>query len=1005
MGDGFSLVCPACGQAADLSSGLTPNEYGQLICAGCGAEIPIPLAAPDESLGDATTSSTDSPTIEDPQHKVNPAGTDSMESMLRDTNAPRYDERETIGKGGMGEIVLCVERNTRRQVAMKRMLPTAAGHARSRARFIEEAQVTAQLEHPNIVPVHELEITDDGAIYFTMKLVKGRALDEILTASRDGDETHSLGELLGIFLKVCDGVAFAHSRGVVHRDLKPANIMVGDFGEVLVMDWGIARILGREETAGVQSSRQDTDSPGLHTVAGAAMGSPSYMPPEQAAGEIDKIDHRSDIYSLGAILYEVLTLKRPVQGKTAQAIMSKVVRGSIPSPEQRAPERNIPRELSAVAMKCLAKFRRDRYASVPDLQRDISLYLEGRSVSAAPDTFARALVKLVKRNKAASVSIAAAVVILVAVVTVAFVRVTGAMQRAVTAQQQQRATAIAASKRFAMQAIRAAETGRPEEASRRAADAEAVALDSPWGPYARGIFARTNNEYAAAADLFRKALKVDPDHAKSKVALSETLLRMGDLDQAQKLLADVSGAKDWRALLNVAQTLYDTKRWKDSQIVFKRAVELMEKAKDATTGVRHATAKEVQTRIDEAQQIIDLARSKSACEGFADEIRDLPANEQIKRVSAKCEEVNGSGVKPERLKIENGQWITATLPGKARFLEPLRGLKLQHLTLNNTQVRDLEPLRGMPLTYLSCHSSARVKDLSPLSEGMTLTFLDCFSTRVASLEPLKGMPLRRLYCGGAKIIDLSPLQGMSLVWFTCCDTDVVDLSPLKGMPLEHLNLSRTKVTDLSLLKGMPLKQLWIANTKVTDLGPLKGMALEQLWLDHTKVFDLSPLEGMPLEILNVSVSRVTDLSPLQGMQLKVLECESTEISDLSALKGMQLDSLCCSRSRKISDLAVLKGMPLTRFECNRTEVSDLSPLAGAPLKDLVIHDTKVTDLTPLAGMELQSLIFTPGNITKGIEIIRGMKTIEWFATSWWYDNPNKITPEEFWKKYDAGEFK
>ncbi len=464
MCDGFELVCPTCGVGADLSAGLKSNESGQLLCDSCGAEIPIPEADPDDSVGDDTT-------IVDPpgQGPSTQADSDSIEAELGDCGAGRYSEQSTIGKGGMGEIVLCVEQNTRREVAMKRMLPTAAGHAKQRARFVEEAQVTAQLEHPNIVPVHELGRDADGAIYFTMKLVKGRSLAEILTAARDGEESHSLVELLGVFLKVCDGVAFAHSRGVVHRDLKPANIMVGDFGEVLVMDWGIARIVGGDDGAdeiGVQSNRQDADAPAMHTMIGSIMGSPPYMPPEQAAGEIDKIDHRSDIYSLGAILYVILTLKSPIEGRTAREMIDTVIAGDIQPPEKRASDRDIPRELSAVVMKCMARFRGRRYQSVPDLQRDVSLYLEGRSVSAAPDTFAQALVKLIKRNKGISVAVAAAAVILIAVVSVAFVRVTGAMQRAisgeqqaVTAQQQQRATALAASQELCQRAVRAAEQG------------------------------------------------------------------------------------------------------------------------------------------------------------------------------------------------------------------------------------------------------------------------------------------------------------------------------------------------------------------------------------------------------------------------------------------------------------------------------------------------------------------------------------------------------------------
>ena len=964
MVDGFSLVCPVCGQGRDLSLGLAPNENGQLICANCGAEIPIPVAAPDESLGDTATSPTDLPTVVDPQHKADPAGDGSVESMLGDCGSGRYSEQQTIGKGGMGEIVLCVEQNVRREVAMKRLLPTAAKHARQRARFVQEAQVTGQLEHPNIVPIHELGRDSRGAIYFTMKLVKGRSLGEILHASRDGEETHSLGELLGIFLKVCDGVAFAHSRGVVHRDLKPANIMVGDFGEVLVMDWGIARILGRDEIPGqggeniVQSSRHDADTPAMHTLAGSVMGSPQYMPPEQAAGEIDKIDHRSDIYSLGAILYEILTLKRPFEGGDARAIVTKVIEGKIHSPERRAPGREIPRELSAVAMKCLAKYRGKRYASVPDLQRDISLYLEGRSVSAAPDTFAQALVKLIKRNRGISAALAAASVILIVLTAVFVVRLKGERDnavaselKAVTAQQRQRATALAASKRFAMQAIRAAETGRWDEARRRVTDAETVALSSPWGPYARGMFARTNKDYPVAADLFRKALGTDPDHTESKAALSETLVRVGDLDQAKKLLSGAGDITDWRTMLKVGQTLYDTERWKDCLVVFKRAIELMAKAKDAPKGLRVATEKEVRKKIIRA-------RAKALCIGFAEEIKNLPPKEQIKRVEAKLEEISGKEVKiPDvEIKIENGEWIQAGFPHRTTaFLDPLRGLRLQSLTIANTLATDLEPLKGMPLVYLNCSS-----------------------TWVVSLKPLEGMPLKDLQCRGTAIIDLSPLRGMPLTSLGCSLSPVSDLGPLKGMGLKELSIHETNVTDLTPLKGMNLEKLRVGVTKIKDLGALKGMQLESLDCGRTPVSDLAPLKGMSLTCLNISETKVTDLGPLKGLKLTNLAIAGT----------------------KVTDLTPLKGMPLTSLACSVTPVSDLNLLKGMPLKELFVHETKVTDLRPLEGMKLIKFSFTPKNTTKGIGIIRGMKSMRLIGVA----GHVLVDPERFWKKYDAGEF-
>jgi serine/threonine protein kinase len=335
-----------------------------------------------------------------------PPGSLPLPEGAEESAAGRYVVRGVVGRGGMGEVIACLDRDTRRQVAMKRMLPGGADDPMRCARFVEEAQVTAQLEHPNIVPVHELARDAQGNLYYTMKLVKGRSLSAILKAVKGGDESVSLGE---VFLKACDAVGFAHSRGVIHRDLKPDNIMVGDFGEVLVMDWGLAKILGREDLrAGELVTSDRLESGREMTMDGSTVGAPAYMPPEQAKGEIDKIDHRSDIYSLGAILYEILTLERPLEAPTALAMLVKVMKGQILPPERRAPNRQIPRELSAVAMKCLAKNRASRYRSVVQLRQDVSLFLEGRSVSASPDTFAQAAVKLVKRNKGVSAAVAAA---------------------------------------------------------------------------------------------------------------------------------------------------------------------------------------------------------------------------------------------------------------------------------------------------------------------------------------------------------------------------------------------------------------------------------------------------------------------------------------------------------------------------------------------------------------------------------------------------------------------
>ena len=1065
MVDGFNLVCPACGRQRDLSLGLRPNEDGQLICAGCGAEIPIPLATPDDSLGDTTTSRADMATFVDPQHKRRPAGTDTIESELLDCGSGRYAQKDTIGKGGMGEIILCVEHNVRREVAMKRLLPTAAKHARQRARFVQEAQVTGQLEHPNIVPIHELGRDEQGAIYFTMKLVKGRSLSEILAAARDGEGTHSLAELLGIFLKVCDGVAFAHSRGVVHRDLKPANIMVGDFGEVLVMDWGIARILGRDEIAGedgdrvVQSPRQDTNAPALHTMAGSVMGSPQYMPPEQAAGEIDTIDHRSDIYALGAILYNILTLKSPFEGRDPRATIDKVVKGSITPPEKRAPDRDIPRELSAVAMKCLARFRGRRYQSVPDLQRDVTLYLEGRSVSAAPDTFAQALVKLVKRNKAVSVSIAAAAVILITVVSVAFVRVSDERDVAITERQaareardEQRATALAASQELAERAVRAADQERWVEADISAVAARKMLPDCPWGHYAAGMVALARKDRQAARIELKRALACDPAHALSKAALGRIAALEGRLVEAAGLLGDPGKSKDWHVFRAAGDTFTSQQRYRDAETTYARALELLtqpqrlgddqkdwralvamgdafgaqefyadavaayERAKEQMAGAE-AVPPKVPNQVDEKLRQTRRAsaairaelqyRKGSAtawvkCEGFYESIRDLGAREQGAAIAAKLTDILGAdagfrydiedrvlvGVHfyPRARKVVYIQPLAGLPLVRAslyhtyvRDLGPLKGMPLRHLSINRTYVSDLSPLRGMPLRTLHMAGCPRLSDLGPL-KGMPLTYLAFSDTRISSLRPLEGMPLKELHCSSSDVQDLGPLKGMPLKGLNCSHTEVSDLSPLKGMPLEELNCSHTEISDLSPLKGIPLEELNCGHTEVSDLTPLKGMSLKTLYLHNSKVTDLTFLKGMPLTYLHIGGTKVTDLTPLKSMPLKTLIIHATKVTDLTLLKRIPLTSLNLAGCSLLESLKGIEGMLLERLD---------------------VRGTPVSDLAPLKGMKLEVFLFTPKNITKGIEIIRGMKSIREIGR----DDKHLRKPEEFWKKYDAGEFK
>lgn len=293
------------------------------------------------------------------EHQVD-ARTIAKEAIPTPAHLAVYPE---LGRGGMGRVHPATDRNLLRHVALKRLDRELAREPMYKEGFIAEAQMTGQLEHPNIVPVHELAVSPQGVPYFTMKLVQGIELEKWLEQHPIGSPQR-LSEGLEIFLKVCDAVAYAHHRGVVHRDLKPENIMVGDFGQVYVMDFGLARLTKTRPASG-KSSQMEAPGP---------VGTPAFMAPEQARGNPVEMDERSDIFGLGAILYEMITGRTPY-GPDPRRHLERAQKSQVTLLAALGLELGVTKPLAAIVDRAIAPRPQDRYQSVLELSRDVKAFL------------------------------------------------------------------------------------------------------------------------------------------------------------------------------------------------------------------------------------------------------------------------------------------------------------------------------------------------------------------------------------------------------------------------------------------------------------------------------------------------------------------------------------------------------------------------------------------------------------------------------------------------------
>jgi serine/threonine-protein kinase len=306
-----------------------------------------------------------------------PHGTAAMLDEVRRPPAERLDLQASIAQGGMGRIDVAFDRALGRQVAKKTIHPELFRRSKTLRLFLREARIQGQLDHPNIVPVYDIEEREDE-LFFTMKLVRGKTLRAMIRALPEGPVDHAvLLNLVDIVARVCDALAFAHSRGIIHCDVKPDNVMVGDFGQVYLMDWGIARFVGeRDEDAESDAPSEDGDGP-TSTTDHAIIGTASYMSPEQARGERSRLDARSDVFLTGGLLYEILVRRPPYKTDSMEKTLELAAEGRFTRPSEIAEIAPVHPELERILLKAMAPDPAHRYPDTDALKEDLVRFSRG----------------------------------------------------------------------------------------------------------------------------------------------------------------------------------------------------------------------------------------------------------------------------------------------------------------------------------------------------------------------------------------------------------------------------------------------------------------------------------------------------------------------------------------------------------------------------------------------------------------------------------------------------
>ncbi|NCC49641.1 MAG: hypothetical protein EOM20_00355 [Spartobacteria bacterium] len=892
----------------------------------------------------------------------------------------KYVIERLLARGGMGAVYEAHDLKCERSVALKVMETQKAKDPTDVKRFEGEARITSGLEHPNIVPIHELARDREGNLFYAMKHVKGIPLADVLVGLRDANEEmvreFPLSRLLTIFQKVCDAVAFAHSRGVAHCDLKPANIMIGSYGEVLVLDWGLAKPIEHLEDEPVLSElmehavgsidaidvedlhehfRKQTlylgidalapgaerpgtqDIPvlrclqdtmqvelvglgntrtGVKTGSGTIMGTPGYLAPELICTGGRGYNERTDIYALGAILYCMLTLEPPIKGDDLKDLLRRALYGDIRSPASfngPSPMADRQRRPDDVAVEYPLPLPHCPGGRIPPYLSDLAM----KALAYEPSH----RFSLVKE-----------------------------MQRHLEDYQNGIIWHLIAEEDFSDDAVFSRWDVLGGKHERRNGELRV------WGGEPQVLMFKRDlpgdlriefecyleGSYLNDVGCFLGAVRSEDPWA---VSVSGYAFKYGAYTNSYNVLtrldkrlwsqADAPLVRSQPYHVCVDRIGRELRMSVNGRELF--AVIDHEPLVGAHRGAVGVLGWVADTRyrrlrlyslgtpwksdiLDVAERHLEKGRYETAIDLFQDALDSFPDAERIERGRVGLKQATQCKELLDRMPEWKAR-LARAWPGVVVGLRVDRnGLTVE---LPRADIDSLEPLAGMPISALHCTVN-RITTLEPLA-GMPLRILDCSGNPIRGLDPLRGMELHMLLCEHCCITTLAPLRGMPIRTLNCAMNPLEDgLEPLRGMQLIWLNCARTGSRRLDPLRGMPMTLLFCDGNGISDLSPLKGMPLTELICSGNAIEDLEPLRGMPLINLNCASNAIISLEPLADMPLSTMRCQNNRIEKLDALKEMPLNYLLCGANRLRSIGPLIKNPPRHfAFECDTITMDEL----------------------------------------------------------------------------------